>query len=196
MFRHLNVGLPIATLFVVLISAGPCVSQGCEELKLASATDAVNALDRGEIRTAFCSRTAFQLIGNLPQEQAVPILIKYLGFMRPNSNEVQHGLPSPYPAVDALAKVGLAAEPALIDFIAQQEDDNSLKRANAVEALDLIRHGDAVPAIKLMRERSASLAGTPAASRLDSAANYMLKTYCPGKFRRRCEERLKSDEER
>jgi len=161
---------------------------------LVSATDAVNALDRGEIRTAFCSRAAFQLIENLPQEEAIPILIKYLGFKRPISNEVQHGLRSPYPAVDALAKVGLAAEPTLIDFIAQQEDDNSLQRANAVEALDLIRHGDVVPTIKLMRERSASLAGTPAANRLDSAAQFMLKTYCPGKLRQRCEQRLKSEQ--
>jgi HEAT repeat protein len=196
MSRHLDFGLATATLFAALFSASPCVSQGCEELKLASATDAVNALDRGEIRTAFCSRAAFQLIGNLPPEQAVPILIKYLGFMRPKSNEVQHGLPSPYPAVDALAKVGLAAEPALIDFIAQQEDDSSLQRANAVDALDLIRHGDAVPTIKLMRERSAELAGTPAASRLDSAAHYMLRKYCPGKLRQHCEERLKSDVEK
>jgi len=195
MSRYLNVGSLTATLFVVLLSASPCASQGCEELKLASATEAVNALDHGEIKTAFCSRAAFQLIENLPQEQAVPILVKYLGFTRPNSNEVQR-LRSPYPAVDALAKVGLAAEPALIDFIAQQEDDNSLQRANAVEALDLIRHGDAVPAIKLMRERSASLAGTPAASRLDSAARYMLKKYCPGKFRQKCEERLKSEKEK
>jgi|GEM_PF-2413272 len=192
MSRRLDVGLPIATLFVVLISASPCVAQRCDELKLASATDAVNALDRGEIRTAFCSRAAFQLIGDLPQEEAVPILIKYLGFRRPDSNGPQR-LQSRYPAVDALAKVGLAAEPALIDFIAQQEDDNNLQCANAVEALDLIRHGDAVPAIKLMRERSAALAGTPAAGRLDSAAHYMLKTYCPGKFRQKCEERLKSD---
>jgi HEAT repeat protein len=191
-FRHINSGLLPATLFAVL-SVSPCVSQDCEELKLASATDAVNALDRGEVRTAFCSRAAFQLIGNLPPEQAVPILIKYLSFGRPNSNQV-HGLESRYPAVEALAKVGLAAEPALIDFIAHQEDDNSLQRANALEALALIRHFDVVPIIKLMRERSASLAGTPAASRLDSAAHYMLKTYCAGTRLQKCEKALEESD--
>lgn len=192
MFRHISSGLLPATLFAVL-SASPCVSQDCEELKLASATAAVSALDRGEIRTAFCSRAAFQLIGNLPQEQAVPILIKYLGFERPHSSEA-HGLVSRYPAVEALAKVGLAAEPALIDFIAHQQDDNSLQRANALEALGLIRHADVVPTIKLMRERSASLAGTPAASRLDSAAHYMLKTYCAGKRLQKCEKELRESD--
>ena len=134
--NHLNSVLLAAILFVVLIFANLCASQGCEELKLASATDAVNALDHGEIKTAFCSRAAFQLIENLPQEEAVPILIKYLGFRRPISNE-PHGLRSQYPAVDALWKLGPAAEPALIDFIARQEDEKGVQHANALEALGL-----------------------------------------------------------
>jgi HEAT repeat protein len=174
--------------------ANPCASQGCEDLKLATATDAVNALDHVEIKTAFCSRSAFQVIENLPQEQAVPILIKYLGFRRPTSNEA-HGLRSQYPAVDALAKLGLAAEPALIDFIARQEDDNSVQRANALEALGLLRRGDVVPTIKLLREHSAALAGTPPAARLDSAAKYLLKTFCPGKRLQKCEEGLQESDE-
>lgn len=190
MFRHHNSGLLPVTLFVVLISGRPCASQGCEELKLASATDAVNALDHGEIKTAFCSRAAFQLIENLPQEQAAPILTKYLGFRRPISNEA-HGLRSPYPAVDSLAKLGLAAEPALIDFVAQNENQGGIERANALEALALIRHSDVVPTIKLLRQRSAALAATPAAARLESAAQYMLKTYCPGKRLQKCEQELR-----
>jgi hypothetical protein len=158
-FAIWNFGLLAATRFVILVSANACASQGCEDLKLTSATDAVNALDHGEIKTAFCSRAAFQLIENLSPEEAIPILIKYLGFMRPISNEA-HGLRSQYPRVDALGKLGFAAEPALIDFIARQEDDDSVRRANALEALGLLRHGEVVPTIKLMCERSASLADT------------------------------------
>jgi len=193
MFRHLNSGLLAATLFVILISANPCASQGCEELKLESASDAVNALDHGEIKTAFCSRAAFQLIENLPQEEAVPILIKYLSFKRPISNE-PHGLESQYPAVEALGKLGPAAEPALIDCIAHQENDNSLQRANALLALGLIRHGDIVPTIKLMRERSSLLAGTPAAAHLDAAAQYLWKHYCSGRLQSLCEKELRESD--
>lgn len=176
-------------LAIYLILANPCTSQDCGALKLASATDAVNALHRGEVKTASCSRAAFQLIVNLAPEEAVPILIKYLGFERPIANE-PNAHEFPYPAVDALAKVGLAAEPFLIDFITQLEDNNSVQRRNALDALGLIRHADVVPTIKLMRERSASLAGTPAATRLDSAAQYLLKHYCAAGRMRLCEKEL------
>lgn len=189
MFRHLKSGLPAAMLAIYLISANPCASQDCGSLKLASATDAVNALDRGEVKTASCSRAAFQLIENLPPEEAAPILIKRLGFGRPVANE-PNAHESLYPAVDALAEVGLAAEPFLIDFITRLEDNKSVQRRNALDALGLIRHGDVVPTIKLMRERSASLAGTPAAARLDSAAQYLLKHYCAAGRMRLCEKEL------
>jgi len=102
-----------------------------------------------------------------------------------------------YPAVESLHNIGLAAEPALIDFIAQYEDQSSIEHANALKALALIHHGDAIPAIRLLRERSLSVAGTPAARRLDSAADEMLKKFCPPGLRKRCEERLRqSDSEK
>ncbi len=164
-------------------------------MKLASADDAVNALDHGEIKTTFCSRAAFQLIENLPGKEAIPILIKYLNFRRPISTE-PHGLRSPYPAVDALGKLGPDAEPALVDCVAQQ-DENSLQRANALEALAQIRHGDVLPTIKLMRDRSASLAGTPAAKHLDSAAQFLWHHYCSGRSQPLCEKELrKADPEK
>jgi hypothetical protein len=187
-FHHRDFTFHAAALLAVLIFANPCVSQNCE-MKLASVTDAVNALDHGEIKTEFCSRTAFQLIENLPPEEAVPILIKYLGFRRPISNQ-PHGLRSQYPAVDALWKLGPASEPGLIDFIARQEDEKGVQHANALEALGLVRQGDVVPTIKLMRERSASLAGTPAATRLDSAAQYLWQHYCSAKLQL-CEKELR-----
>jgi hypothetical protein len=189
MFCRLKSGLPTVMLAVYLSVANPCASQDCGALKLASATDAVNALDRGGVKTASCSRAAFQLIQNLPPEEAVPILIKHLGFGRPVANE-SNAHEDPYPAVDALAVVGPAAEPALIDFIARLEGNNSVLRRNALRALGLIRHGDVVPTIKLIRERSASLADTPAATSLDSAAQYLFKHYCVDGRMRICEKEL------
>jgi len=186
--------LPTLTLFVALIFPDLGASQVCEELKSASATDAVTAVDDGEIKTASCSWAAFQLIEHLPPEKAIPILIKHLAYKRPSSNELHGPRPyAPYPAVESLYDVGLAAEPALIDFVAQHEDDNSIERRNALEALALIRNGDVVPTIKLMRERSASLTGIAAATRLDSAAQYLLKRYCSGKLQW-CEKRLRESD--
>jgi muramidase (phage lysozyme) len=194
MSRERNTRLLTATLIAALISPKVCVSQDCVALRSASAADAVSALDHGEIQTASCSWAAFQLIEHLPPEEAIAILIKHLAYKRPSSNELHGPRPyAPYPAVESLYDVGLAAEPALIDFVAQHEDDSSVERRNALEALALIRHGDVVPTIKLMRERSASLIGTAAATRLDSASQYLLKRYCSGKLQW-CEKRLRESE--
>jgi hypothetical protein len=96
-------------------------------------------------------------------------------------------LESEYPAVESLGHVGLSAEPPLVEFLAQNQNEGSIEHANAIVALALIRHGDVVPTIKLLRQRSAALAGTPASARLEAVARYMLKTYCRG--RRRCVKR-------
>jgi hypothetical protein len=78
-------------------------------------------------------------------------------------------------------------------FIARQEDEKDVQHANALEALGLIRQGDVVPTIKLMRERSASVAGTPAARRLDSAAQYLWQHYCSAKLQL-CEKQLRESD--
>jgi hypothetical protein len=151
--------------------------------------------NHGEIRTVRCALAAFRLIQQLPQEKAIPILIRYLGYKRPITAEFQAPRPYPlYPAVETLYSIGVAAEPALIEFVAQNEDETSIEHHNALYALALMRHADVVPTIKLLRERSLSLAGSPAANHLDFAARYLLKTYCPGKVRQRCEDRLRQSD--
>ncbi|MGA7695921.1 MAG: hypothetical protein WCA76_12925 [Candidatus Sulfotelmatobacter sp.] len=169
-----------------------CNAQDCESLKTATPEAIVSALDHGEIKTELCSRAVFRRIEQFPNDESIPILIRNLSFRRPISNE-PHGLRSQYPAVDALWKLGPAAEPALIDFIARQEDEKGVQHANALEALGLIRQGDVVPTIKLLRERSASVAGTPAARRLDSAAQYLWQHYCSAKLQL-CEKQLRESD--
>jgi hypothetical protein len=173
MFRH-------ALLGATLVFTQVCTGQGCEGLKMASAEEAASALDHGDIKTEDCSRVAFQLIEQLPKDEAIPILIRHLGFERPPSN-APHGLESEFPAVESLGHVGLSAEPPLVEFLAQNRNEGSIEHANAIVALAMIRHGDVVPTIKLLRQRSAALAGTPASARLEAAARYMLKTYCRGR---------------
>lgn len=182
--------LPAFALFGALLLPELSEAQYCEALKSASAADVVNSLDRGEVHGGACARVAFELIAHLPLQEATPILIKHLGYKWPWSNE-PHGLHSD-PAVEALAEIGPAAEPAIIDFVGQHENENDIEYANALEALFLIHHGDAVPAIRLLRQRSLAVASTPAAGRLHAAADYMLKKFCP--LRRRCEARLRQPE--
>jgi hypothetical protein len=185
MFRH-------ALLGATLVFTQVCTGQGCEGLKMASAEEAVSALDHGDIKTEDCSRVAFQLIEQLPKDEAIPILIRHLGFVRSPSN-APHGSRSRFPAVESLYNVGLSAEPPLIEFLAQNQNEGSIEHAAAIEALAMIRHFDVVPTIKLLRQRSAALAGTPAAARLESVARYMLKTYCRGR-RQLCEKELRESD--
>ncbi len=74
----------------------------------------------------------------------------------------------------------------MIEFLAQNENEKSIERANAIETLALIRQAGVVPTIKLLRQRSAALAGTPASARLESAARYMPNTYCQAGRRQLC----------
>jgi hypothetical protein len=193
MFRF-NKVVRCAVLVPTLAFPQLSIAQDCESPKIASAAEAVSAVDHGDIKTEFCARAAFQLIEQLPKDEAIPILIGHLGFREPITN-APRSWQSFYPAVDSLARVGLSAESPLIEFLAQNPNERSIERANAIQALGSIRHGDVVPTIKLLRQRSAALAGTPEAERLDSAARTMLKEWCWSKqLRQRCEERLRQQD--
>jgi hypothetical protein len=189
MFR-LNKVVGYALLIPALAFPQLSTAQGCESPKMASADEALSAVDHGDLETEFCAREAFKLIERLPKDEAIPILIRHLGFREPLTN-APRSWESLYPAVDSLYNLGLSAEPPLIDLLAQDENEKSIEHANAIRALALIRHADVVPTIKLLRQRSAALAGTPASARLEAIARYMLKTYCPAGRRQLCEKALR-----
>jgi len=188
-----------APLIAALAFSAFALSQDCEALKFASAADAVNYLDVRQDPTAECVNAAFQLIQRLPQEDAIPILIKHLGYKRPHTGAENLGFyihgPLPwllYPAVEALYSVGLPAEPALIDGISRIEDNDSIDRANALYALILIHHSSILPLIRTMHQRSLSLRGTPSHDRLESAILELKGRYCYGKLKQECEKALAS----
>lgn len=189
MFR-LNKAAGYALLVSALAFPQLSTAQACESPKITSADEAVSAVDHGDIQTEFCARAAFQLIERLPKDEAIPILIRHLGFREPITN-APRSWQSFYPAVDSLARVGLSAEQPLIEFLAQNDNEKGIEHANAIEALALIRHADVVPTIKLLRQRSAALAGTPASARLEAVARYMFKTYCAAGRRQLCEKALR-----
>ena len=102
-------------LLATVVLPHSCNAQDCESLNTATPEAVVTALDHGDIKTEDCSRAAFQRIEQLPKDESIPILIRYLGLKRPPSN-APHGLRSRYPAVESLYNVGLSAEPPLIEF--------------------------------------------------------------------------------
>ena len=77
MFR-LNTVVRYALLIPALAFPQLSDAQGCESPKIASADEAVSAVDHGDIKTEFCARAAFQLIERLPKDEAIPILIQHL----------------------------------------------------------------------------------------------------------------------
>lgn len=178
-------------LLASLVLPQMCASQNCESLNTTSIEQVVGALDHGEIKTENCSRVVFRRIEQLQQDKAIPILIGHLDFKRPGYPNAPSDGRSQYPAIDSLYNIGLSAEPALIEFVAQNQEGDNLAYHNALSALAMIRHFDVVPTIKMLRARSRSVAGSPEATRLDSVARYLLDRYCPNKVRTRCEERLR-----
>jgi len=186
--------LPALTLFVALIFPIACISQDCEALRSASATDAVNALDHGEIKTAFCSRAAFQLIENLPEQEAIPIFINHLRYKRPLSELESRGVffrgrgaEEMYPAIRSLFRFGNAAEPALIDFIAHDQNEGGIERSNALDTLLLIRHGGVVKLIETLHKRSLAFRDIPDGLRLESAAKDLIKRWCYSDIESQCQ---------
>jgi hypothetical protein len=182
--------LPQVLLLVAVVFPRTCAAQGCESLKSATPEAIVGALDHGDIKTEYCSRIVFRRIEQFPKDESIAMLIQHLGFEWPASN-APHGLRPRSPAVESLCNIGLSAEPPLIEFLTQNQNERSIEYANAIEALAMIRHFDVVPTIKLLHQRSAALAGTPASARLASVAQYMLKEYRPGARRQLCEKRLR-----
>jgi hypothetical protein len=178
------------------VPRGWCAVEECEPLKSATSTDAVNYLEQNHSQTAECAKVAFQVILHLPQQEAIPILTKHLGYKRPLTEAEQNGFFARgpytevlYPAVQALYDIGGPAESALIDVIARSDEGN-IERTNALYTLNLIRHSDVVAIIRMLHERSLSIPGTPASGRLDATAQELRRRYCRGKLREACEDAL------
>ena len=196
MFHWFKV-VSVSAALLTMLHCSICSAEECEALKFASANDAVNEVEQGRIQTATCAKAAFQLIRHLPEEEAIPILIKYLGYKRPQTDAEKHGFyihgPSPdvlYPAVESLYDIGSPAESRLIDAIARNDSKDSIEYKNALYTLVLIHHSDMVPLLKALHGRSVELAGTPEGARLESVAQDVKKQHCQGKLQAACDNAL------
>ena len=153
MFSPLRVGLLVATLTLPAIAIG----QECVALHSASVAKAVDHVQHApdEAASAGCVKLAFHQVAKSPSEQAIPLLISYLGYKRPLNEGERHGIfmhgPGPdvlYPAVHELCRLGEAAESSLVRFIAEGKSAEGVGLDNALYTLILIHHGNIMAVIQ------------------------------------------------
>ena len=92
-----------------------------------------------------------------------------------------------YPAIRSLFSFGDAAEPALIDFVAHDQNGTGIERSNALHALLLIRHGAVVQLIETLHKRSVALSDTQEGAHLESATRDLIKRWCYAEIQPQCQ---------
>ena len=137
-----------------------------------------------------CVVLAIRGLGNKKSLRATELLINYLDYKRPLTNEEQAGVwirtPSRgelYPAVTSLFSIGTGAIPSLLQAIANSER-SSVKSDNAIYTLMLIHREDPVAAVKALGSSAATNTGIQA-ERLSGAAEDAAKL-CLDDLRPKC----------
>jgi hypothetical protein len=195
----MRASVKVMLLAVVFLLSTLSVGQECEAPKTSSVEKLTDYLQHAgdSAEVAPCVQAAFRRIAALPSEQAIPLLITYLGYKRPLNESERHGFfmhaKAPdvlYPAVQELFVIGGPAEPAVIGFIAKNKDGVGQESKNAVYTLLLIRHGDVVSVIQELHRAGQSSADSEARDRLQLAAQDALK-WCDERSQTECEDALK-----
>ncbi len=171
-------------------------AQECTALASHSGKEAIAYLQTvtGDARTISCVFTAFQGIASLPPDQAVPVLIKYLGYERPLLDSEKHGVfltmdrGNLYPAVQALFNIGSlhrgAVEPLLLTYLGEDHDEQGFK--SGVYLLYVLRHTPA--AIEDLKARWTKTTDPAVSQRLHEAAQALMNWCLPRKM---CEDAAK-----
>jgi hypothetical protein len=145
-----------------------------------------------------CVRAAFQRIASAPAEEAVPLLLKYLGFKRPLNEGEKHGIfihgrtpATLYPAVQALFAIGTPAEPGLIGFLAHESGENAAERSNALYALLLIHHGNTMTVIENLMKASKLTRDEGESTRLRTATREAVTEWCDEREKEKCKDAIR-----
>jgi hypothetical protein len=195
MYR-VGIGLLMITVFAFVPLAK---SEECEALKSGSILDVTDYLRhaRDDAADAICVRKAFHQLAGLPPEQAIPLLIKYLGYKRPLGEGERQGIfmhgngPEVlYPAVHELYVIGNGVEPQVMKFIGQSPDATVTELSNASYVLLLIHHGNVIEVIKTLVQASSASGDNATSQRLQAAAKDAVR-WCDDAGRKRCEDALK-----
>jgi len=147
----------------------------------------------GEVSTS-CVWDAYNFISRLPNQDAIPLLIKLLGQKKPVplGGEVSESFitPSPYnlyPAVKALYKIGAEAQPAVVEFIVHDPDHNPVAWKNAIYLLDSLQNGELRKSFAALRERRATLRDPTLIARTNAAMQELKRNCSAPGFQERCD---------
>ena len=121
-------------------------------------------------------------VGGRGDKSWIQVLVGYLGLKQPQP-VVAGGGYRPYPAASALVVIGEPAIPALLKVVGSG-GSNSVERANAIDAVTVIRSGE--KGVRTLWEAGRTADDPTAAARLVEAAREASK-HCQGTDRPKCE---------
>jgi HEAT repeat protein len=187
----------ITTIASITLCFVPTLSLGseCAVLRSARAREAADYL-RSEVPAAVptaCVEQAFTRIARLPPEEAVPLLVEFLGWKRPLNAAERLGIfihpntpDNLYPAVSALFQIGAPAEPGIIRFLARADEENNLARKHAIYTLLLIHHGNVMDVLENLMRASRSTPNSGDSARLRAAAAHARAQWCDERIEEKC----------
>ena len=184
---------------IACLGALECQGQVCAALTSGTISNASEYLQRASQATTppECVREAVQRIASAPHDQAIRLLIQCLGVKRAPTEAEQHGIyirrrapDTQYPSIQSLYEIGPGAEPDLLQFLAQEREENSVKRSNAIYTLGIIQH-DTLGLIQKLTRAAQTAGDVDDQTRLRAAAQEVVDKYCDAGMKTRCEELMK-----
>jgi hypothetical protein len=154
----------------------------CDNLRSATPHDLVEFLSgiRPDQNNARCVTWAINKLGQERYEPAIQVLVRLLGFRRPETRHEEMGFHDlaismvPFPATEALAQIGARSQPEVLRAIGA-ESTSSQARENAVGVLMTLNQSDHAKAIACLKGEQSSSANYEMKERFASAMQQALR---------------------
>ena len=164
----------------------------CDNLRGATPHDLVEFLNgiRPDQNNTRCVTWAINKLGQERYEPAIPVLVRLLGFRRPETRREEMGFHDlaismvPFPAIEALEQIGARSKPEVLRAIGA-ESTSSQARENAVEVLMTLNQSDHAKGIACLKDEQSSTADDEVKERFASAIQQALR-FCTGSERNAC----------
>lgn len=138
-----------------------------------------------------CVEYALRSLGDAKIQEAIPVLVAYLDFERPETEMEKLGMGgalgtigNDFPAVFALTEMGRAALPALIQVVESGTSSTKGHKNGIYAIMKIFQRGPA--GIQFLAHSAATAKSTDAHSRLSAAAHEAV-TWCTAEERQACE---------
>lgn len=190
----MNSAIKLALFTTVAISHAVAFAQpNCQALAGSNAQKLTQFLKQGKIASPdpHCVEYAIRRLGNAKILDAIPVLVGYLDFERPETENEKLGVGgafgSPgndFPAVFALTQMGRAALPALVQVIESGASSTQAHQNGIYTIMKIFNTG--ASGIQFLAHSAATAKSTDAQNRLSAAATEAVK-WCTELERPSCE---------